>query len=265
MGKGSRTKREILEDIVKEIFERYKKELDKKIEEENAFLDSKIKEVEKLTNSIGYKDNLITFKESKLPILISLIAVIISFITMCLQYKYSQADYEYLRDPKFSIKGEYLEVSVGTEKPQVSRFTWTVSIKEKNNMDRLYFISPTKESYEISLDNEVYIDDHIKKYIDGEYAKGYDYVSKDGKNKYFYRFIAYSSLDDSIEVNALYNKITVNDKDGNESPPPIELKQVDKIKLYEFENAHKDDPNYEGERIIAKKYRELEEYFKDYL
>lgn len=40
---------------------------------------------------------------------------------------------------------------------------------------------------------------------------------------------------------------------------------TEKIKLYEFENAHKDDPNYEGERIIAKKYRELEEYFKDYL
>lgn len=203
-----------------------------------------------------------------IPILISAIALIVSIVSAYLQNIYSEAEYEYKRDPKFYISSalgiQLVPLENGDYETQINADEINVEIEEKNNLERLYFMSPQYEMVEILLDDNESPEDQIKKYMAKEYAKGDDFTSKDGNYSYFYRFIVYSSLDDKIEINILYNK-RENVTEENNRNGMFSLMPVDKIKLFEFEHAHKDDPNYEGERIIAKKYRELEEYFKDYL
>lgn len=204
-----------------------------------------------------------------IPILISAIALIVSIVSAYLQNIYSEAEYEYKRDPKLSIYADELELQIvplenGEYETQISTSGFNVEIEEKNNLEKLCFVSPKKEVFQVELASEKSAEEHIREYMYRECAKGEDYITENGDIGYFYRFIVYSSLDDKIEISVLYHKrenvTKENDRNGM-----LKLLQADKIKLYEFENAHKDDPNYEGERIIAKKYRELEEYFKDYL
>lgn len=204
-----------------------------------------------------------------IPILISAIALAVSIVSACLQNIYSEAEYEYKRDPKFIISANDVELQIvplenGEYETQISTNGFNVEIEEKNNLERLYFISPQKEVSEIKLDSDESAEKQIEDYMYRECEKGEDFITKNGDIGYFYRFLVYSSLDDKIEISILYNKRENITKENNRNGI-LNIVQADKIKLFEFENAHKDDPNYEGERIMAQQYRELEEYFRDYL
>ena len=202
-----------------------------------------------------------------IPIILSVIALGVSICMACVQYIYSQAEYEYKRDPKFDVGGEMILRRIppqGEEHITIPAITsFNVEIAEENNIDQLYFISPSKEVQEIYVNDDV--EEQVNRYFNEEYKKkNADILSDDGEISYFYRFMVYSSLDDKIEIKVIYAKLEEMNAE-NEYSSTMELQVIDKIKILEFEKAHLNDPNYEGERQIAAEYRELEKYYEKYL
>ena len=203
-------------------------------------------------------------KEKIIPIIISISALLISIIMMFLQYKFSEAEYEYKRDPEMimytDMKTEEIAKDDGTHvtAPVITQFM--VDIVEPNNIKHLYFISPDMEVCEIYLDknpdgSKADIDAQIKDYFTNADENEKYLYTESGNTAYFYHFMVTTGIDDTMELELLFAKMYIDEE-------MLTSMRVDKVKIIEFEQAHKNDPAYEGERIIASKYREIEKYLK---
>lgn len=200
-----------------------------------------------------------------IPIVISLLSLIISCYMAYLQFTYSDAEYKYKIDPVFNItaglsvetvpKGEDDHISI----PSLERFH--VEIISENNIEKLYLISPEKEVHEIKINDEV--EKQVNEYFEDQYESGEPDLLI-GENRYYYRFLVYKGIDDHMEIKTLYAKLNPltreNDRKGIQ-----QIEFVDEIKMLEFEKGYPGDPNHDGEKKIAKEYRELEEYYQKYL
>lgn len=199
-----------------------------------------------------------------IPVLVSLLSLGISCYAAYIQHTYANADYEYQRDPKFEMtaKLQYVPMLQGNEyKTLVSISDFSIKILERNNIERLYLISPSKEVHEINLDGTM--EKQFEDYFNQAYESHLpDLLEKNGTIAYFYRFLVYSSLDDELEINVLYVKTEVLEEKNNFSSP-VQIEFIDRIKILEFEKAHPGDATYAGERKIAAEYRELEAYLQN--
>lgn len=190
------------------------------------------------------------------PIIISCLALVVSCYMAYSQARYAEAEYEYKRDPKFSVTATIVphRMANGVNMHIVTNFD--VDIVLKNNIDKLYVVSPEKEVKQIFVNDEV--SEQITKYFKEEYKdKEPDIFTENNQTAYFYRFIIYSTINNSMDIKILFGKTTITTPEGF-----LDFQVVDEIKLLEFEKAHINDPHFQGEKQIAKEYRELEEYFQ---
>lgn len=202
-----------------------------------------------------------------LPIIISLLALGISIYMALLQYHYSQAEYEYKRNPTFNIslhgfglKREIVDGEVITF-PFMQGFA--VDIDSMNNFGHLYIIAPdysteeiwSRESFKTEAKEEL-VEKGVFDYFNQAYADGSPDM-KIGDNWYFYRFFVFKNQDNEYDIQGAYFK--AQPMRGSELSGMTFLPFTDVDQL-EFEKAHLDDENYEGERRIAAQYREIKNY-----
>lgn len=198
-----------------------------------------------------------------IPVIISVAALVISILGLLYQSYYNQADYEYKRDPEFEVS---VRMALQTKEYEAEQKTYpvidkfNVDITAKNNIESLYIVSPTFEVTKIDVKYD--IEKQLSDYFSQAYQNGKPDIANDNST-YFYRFVIYSSIDDDIEMKLLYFKgsiISAKNKDMD-----VNIRFIDPIELLEFEKAHLDDSEYEGERQIMKQYRDLKEYYGEWL
>lgn len=189
-----------------------------------------------------------------LPVIISIILTIITAYMAYIQYHYSEAEYRYKREPQIMIKahfGMYIENEDNNliKKPYISEFVF--DMKHLNNLDKLYFVNSKFEVRQIYVKK---LEKLMRKYFEEEYSnKKCDLETK--KYKYFYRFLITKGVDGDINLNVLVFKTQ-----DSEIGEKVELtfKQIDDIEIMEYEKAHIDNPSYDGERIIARQFRDIQ-------
>lgn len=202
-----------------------------------------------------------------LPIIISLFALGISIYMALLQYHYSQAEYEYKRNPTFNIGldglGMKREIVDGEAITIPFMQGFAVDIDSMNNFDHLYIIAPdysaeeirSRESFETEAKEEL-VEKGVLDYFNQAYADG-DPDMKIGDNWYFYRFFVFKNLDNEYDIQGVYFKAQPMHSSEISEMTFLPFTDVD---LLAYEKAHLDDENYEGERMIAAQYREIKKY-----
>lgn len=217
------------------------------------------KEQEKIDNEVYRQDR----KEQKMianniTVFISVLALIVSIVSVGITLIYSKADYEYKRDPVITAGGSIEIKNMGEYTvPKIGAIE--VNIKEENNLENVYMVNPDYKVTQIMGDNYTKA---IENYFNEEYENDETSLFLNGY-KYFYQYIVFTSIDDTMEINLFYCKTP--EVGYNSEKASVEFKKVDEVNLIELEKGHSDDPAYEGERIMAKQFREIAEYYNDML
>lgn len=198
-----------------------------------------------------------------IPIILSIFALLVSISSFVVSFIFSKADYEYKRDPV--ITGISAAMEVGNEEedgkivavPLLSKVH--IEIEEENNLEDVYIVSA---NYEVK---ELPGDDYTKEIEEGfaeKYSDGKADININGY-KYFYKFIVFRGLDDTVEIDLFYLKTDEYLKKSEDMF--IQFNKVDAINILELEKGHPEEPEFEGEKTMAKQYRTLCDYYKDWL
>lgn len=245
MGKGNRNTNEKIERQVIDVYNQREDEFIKKVV------------------------SLIEKKENKRKLL-NAITTLIAFLTLITAFgalHYSKQDYEYKRDPIFDIKGEGIgyktEILPNGEKfLRYTKANFSVKIERFNSLENLYLISPDKIVERINLESN--IEEQIKNHFEEAYEDEQPDVVTESGIATFYRFMVYTCHDGDIEINVLYVRGENDDEENNDPDVlgEITVDRLTKVDMLEFEQGHKDDSEYVGEKEIAQQYREIEAYLK---
>ena len=127
-----------------------------------------------------------------------------------------------------------------------------IQIFNKDNIEKAYLIYPNNVVKNIDIDEaEEIIEETLNKDIELEI---YDFVEE--YRFYQYRFLFLIDSDDSYSLYLIYVK-----KDGEK----MIVNAVSGIEVWGLANSNKDNPKYEGERIMAQQYKQILEGSSDYI
>ncbi len=187
-----------------------------------------------------------------ISILISVISLIIAIVAL----RYNGKEYEYKLDPEVTglakIKIESQELDNINNK-QVSVDEIKIKIINNNNLEKAYLIYPNNVVKKLNInDIENTIEEDINKNI-----KFNNYDIEVGDEFYQYRFLFLTGIDDGYEIYIIYAK--------TDSKKNIEINCVSGIEVWGFENSNKDNPEFEGERIMAEQYRKILKESSNYI
>lgn len=141
----------------------------------------------------------------------------------------------------------------GTGKLQVKMKELHINIIDENNLDEVYFIRADKRVDRLVMDQDnirVQMETDMKYYFS---EKEIDLVTS--THEYSYQYVFLRNLDGSYRMYLAYLKT-----DGEVATFNV----VSGIQVYGLENSDPENPLYEGERIMAKQYREIMSYVKQY-
>lgn len=212
---------------------------------ENIKNEDKIKEVD--------KDKRRMFVITCISIITGVLGLIIAGIAVVTQWYSDNRDYEYNLDPKVEMtSGIAVKAQVVNGEKVVERGINNVGfeILESNNLDKAYLINSDYSITKIDISDK-----------DGTPSESIPFGEPDltvNDINYYYKFVLLEGLDDSYTLTLVYSKNTMNDE-------VLKSNALTDIEVLELEKYHQDDPDYEGERILAKKYNEMKEYCKKYL
>lgn len=119
-----------------------------------------------------------------------------------------------------------------------------IEIQEKNNLERAYLIYPDNEVEKLNI-NEVdaVLEEELNENIK---LKKYDFQY--GEQRYQYRFLYLIGLDGNTELSLIYIK---SGKDE------MVFNGVSGIEIWGLANSHPDDPDFEGEKMMAAQYEQI--------
>lgn len=201
-----------------------------------------------------------------LTIWISLGALALSLLSFIVSGYFSYKEYQYKRDPVFDIRGQGIEMQRealpnGEHITKYTKANFKVEVDARNNLENLYFISPDKTVTRIDTQKKGMIEQNIKEYFEETYANNQPDALTESGIATFYRFMVYTCHDGDIEINVLYCR-GENLNAENNYKGEIIVDRLTKVDMLEFEQGHKDDSEYVGEKEIAQQYREIEAYLK---
>lgn len=148
---------------------------------------------------------------------------------------------EYNQNPKVAMVGN----------PQRNKFL--IELSGKNNLRDIVVITSDKSPVYIKY--EGVSAEAIEKDLENIINDGNFDLETDNWN-YKYKFIVLKGIDDYSIYTAIVKSKKVEEKNM------VEQLFLDKHGMYELENVHIDDPDFEGERIISKQYKEIVDYYK---
>ena len=191
-----------------------------------------------------------------IPILISSVALITSVCAAYMQYRYSDADYEYKRNPSFSVTGTMcIQKSIiegrAISVPYLASFDF--DFDELDNLEQLYGIAPDYSVEEIETDN---IEKNLNDYFSSAFGIREPDI-KNGNNWYYYRFIVFKAIDGELTMQVYLHK--TQPFKGDETAA-VMIEKADEVRLLEFEKGHIGNSDFDGERQIAAQYKEIKQY-----
>lgn len=188
-----------------------------------------------------------------IPLIISLVALIISVFALYLQ----NAEYFYKLDPVITVGVNQLKFSSDYHNTDIKVQDFVFEIKEVNNLEKIYFIDSNYDIVKLPEEN-----------FEGAFSENANRVfSKDESDletenyHYYYFFALLMGLDDDAELNLFY----VKSEKSSEKEQLFQINKVDKITLLQLQKQNLDDPNYEGERIMARQFEEINNYYSQFL
>ena len=193
-----------------------------------------------------------------IPIVVSIISLCIAIYMAYIQYHYADIEYEYKVDPKLkvgfipTVKFDYKD---GIRLNEFTAKNIDIEIAEKNNLRKVFLINSKNEVKDIG--GIPGIEENLKKQIT---INSEDYDIEINGYKYKYWFLVFQSLDDDIDIHLIYTKSKpfAPDEQGIHVFDSREY-----IGILEFDKGHENDAEYEGERIIAKQYKEIVNWYRE--
>lgn len=187
-----------------------------------------------------------------ISILISVISLIIAIVAL----RYNGKEYEYKLDPevtaltKFKIKAYQVDDTI---EKQLSSDEIKIEILNKNNLEKAYLIYPNNVVEKLNIND---IENTIEKNLNKDIK--FDSYDLDLGNRFYqYRFLFLTGIDDSYELYLIYTKT-----DGEKN---ISFNCVSGIEIWGFANSNNGNPEYEGERIMAKQYQKILKESSNYI
>lgn len=162
-------------------------------------------------------------------------------------------EYEYNFDPEVEIMtgiGVLAQEVNGDKVVKSGIDNVSFQILVSNNLNKAYLINSDYSITEIEISDE-------KGNPSENIPFGEPDLTINDKN-YYYKFVLLEGLDDTYTLTLVYSKYTSNDR-------LMESKALTGIEVLELEKGHEDDPDYEGERVLAQKYAEMVGYCQKYL
>ncbi len=193
-----------------------------------------------------------------IPIVISLVSLGIAIYMAYVQYNYADIEYEYKVDAKLkvgfipTVKSDFKD---GSRLNEFTAKNIDIEIAEKNNLRKVFLINSKNEVKDIG--GIPGIEENLKKQIT---INSEDYDIEINGYKYKYWFLVFQSLDDDIDIHLIYtkSKAFAPDEQGIHIFDSREY-----IGILEFDKGHENDAEYEGERIIAKQYKEIVNWYRE--
>lgn len=184
---------------------------------------------------------------------ISVFAVIISACGLLASWYFSEKEYSYKIEPEleFSYATE-IQVQAGEQLPDVRLSDIYVELLEKNNLDEVYVINANNEVERLELED-------VENYFEVEIQKKFGKESADlvtDMFEYHYQYIFLKNLNGECNLYIIYLKRK------NEM---FTLNAISGMEVYALEHSHKEEAEYEGERVMAEQYHEILQYVKEWI
>lgn len=193
-------------------------------------------------------------KESTTRI-ISILAIIVSIGSLFASVYYSNKEYTYKIDPEVKMSNS-LGMQVTQKEGERETYAYSerlhIDIVRKNNLQAAYLINADNEVERLKIDDAEYV-------IGTKLSDGIKMEKSDitcGDTIYQYKLLLLKELDNTYELYLVYTK----SQDGI-----FFSNAVSGIEVWGMANGHKDDPQYEGERIMAEHYLEVLDKSADFL
>lgn len=190
-----------------------------------------------------------------LNFVIALLALVISIIAIWKQVQYADMEYKFKFAPEIEPKGNMDFQIQKNDNGKGYRVTsgfkdLEFQILQKNNLRAAYLIHADNKVEKLESSD---IEDKLNTEIGyGNNSGEPDIIN--GEISYYYKFLL-KELDGGYELHLLYIKAK-NDI--------VTFKQVSGIEVWELEKAHLDDKGYDGEKQMAKQYKEILEGCEKY-
>lgn len=206
----------------------------KELEEKVNNLETKIAKNIKMENKMNFIDYV--------PIILSLLAIFISYS----QSFYMKEEYKYKLPPKliYDVVGERKIYNDLRTEYDINQFN--IKILEDNNLDDIFIIDHDNNVYSVGYKESKQLGKSDQEIIKNIFDKENPSIVT-GKYKYYYNFIILKSLDNRYSINIIFSK------NSEKSTWSI----FDPLQLYSFEKYDDNNLEFEGEKIILKKFKEL--------
>lgn len=186
---------------------------------------------------------------------ISVASLFITTFLTCFTLNYLDKEYKYKLSPEVEIysgiKLQLYQLENNVEKDVYSERI-KIKIKNKNNLEKAYLIYPNNVVRKLNIDE---VENTLVESFDKDIELKKDEL-KFGDNSYQYCFLLLMGMDGSYELCLIYVKT-----DGEN----IKIDSVSGIEIWGLENSNKDDPEFEGERVMAEQYRKILKESSNYI
>lgn len=182
-----------------------------------------------------------------ISLFISAVALIVSIAAMAFNLYYSIKEYEYKLDPEVEVTGGFaIQIVQEEEQRKAEPFIEKLHIEilQKNNLQAAYVIHPDNTVDKLEIDN-------IEEMLTSELSKSLkmnrtDLVFND--ISYQYEFLYLKGLDDTSELYLIYTK---------SNGEVFNFNGVSGIEIWGLANSHSNDPDFEGEKMMAAQYEQI--------
>ncbi|MGU8576441.1 hypothetical protein ACV3RL_06960 [Clostridium perfringens] len=194
-------------------------------------------------------------KSWNLANIISVLSLIVTSFLTCFTINYLDKEYKYKLSPEVTVMARLaVEPSRSGDNVDYQLYAKELEIKilNKNNLEKAYLIYPNNIVKKLNINEiENILEEDLNKSIE---LKDYDFEA--GGKCYQYRFLFLMGMDGSYELYLIYTK-----GEGKE----LLFNGVSEIEVWGFENSNKDNPEFEGERIMAEQYRKILKESSNYI
>lgn len=186
---------------------------------------------------------------------VSILGAVVSVVSTIFTIYFANKEYEYKVKPEVTASTRIAIEAHVEEGRQVSELYSSginIELLDRNNLAKAYLIYADNRGEKLNVNEEQgTLEEKLNECI-----KTDKYNLKVGDRTYQYWFLFLVSLDGSSDMTLIYTK-----SDGNE----FTFDGVSGVEVWGMANSNKDDPKYEGERIMAEQYLKIMEESAAYI
>lgn len=188
-------------------------------------------------------------------IVMNIISLVLSVLAICITAFFSAREYNYKISPE--IDGSFrmgIQINENGEEREVVPYVEELNIEiiQKNNLQEAYWISADEQVEKMKIDT---IEDKLKSKMKDEITFGKTYFAYD-RTFYQYGFLMLKGLDQTWELYLIYSKC---------NGETYSVLSVSEIEVWSMANTYPGNPEYNGEKEMAKQYMKILKETQDYM